>query len=183
MGRRKSNPNLVGKRFSFLTVVGKAKEKKNGKPAWVCKCDCGNIVIHNTSRLTENKKHAVKSCGCFQSKRYVDPTEAAFNSLYVHYKAIAKKRKYRFILSKDEFRKFTKQNCFYCDQPPSNRHNIGRKPYIYSGIDRVDNDKDYIVENCVACCRTCNSMKLRRPKDSFIEHIFRIYQHLSGGAK
>ncbi|HEC67150.1 MAG TPA: hypothetical protein ENI23_17875 [bacterium] len=42
------------------------------------------------------------------------------------------------------------------------------------GLDRVDNKKGYELENCVPCCKICNSMKMTMDKDEFLKHIKRI---------
>lgn len=38
-------------------------------------------------------------------------------------------------------------------------NNIEKYTVPCSGLDRVDNDKGYTVENSVACCTRCNTMK------------------------
>jgi hypothetical protein len=43
----------------------------------------------------------------------------------------------------------------------------------YNGIDRVDNEKGYLVENCVPCCFTCNSLKKSVTK-SIIEKAYKF---------
>lgn len=53
--------NLIGKRFSYLTVIDVAGINKNGKRNWVCKCDCGNVVTKVGSSLISGN---TKSCGC-----------------------------------------------------------------------------------------------------------------------
>ena len=52
--------NLVGEKFSKLTVIALNKQNKKGS-SWVCKCDCGNFIIVCTSHLEKGKR---KSCGC-----------------------------------------------------------------------------------------------------------------------
>ena len=44
----------------------------------------------------------------------------------------------------------------------------------YCGIDRIDNYKPYIKENCVACCNICNRMKLEMNLFDFMNHIKKI---------
>lgn len=57
--------DLTGKRFGHLTVISRAPDKvlKSGrtKPAWLCRCDCGNTV----AVLGESLRHGdTRSCGC-----------------------------------------------------------------------------------------------------------------------
>ncbi len=51
------------------------------------------------------------------------------------------------------------------------------EPYIYNGIDRVKNEVGYEVENCVACCKTCNIMKQGLSKEDFLNHIKGVLRH------
>ena len=55
------HPNLIGKYFSYLTVVG--RQSKNGV-IWICKCKCGKKVEVRTRDLLLGH---TKSCGCRQS--------------------------------------------------------------------------------------------------------------------
>lgn len=37
----------------------------------------------------------------------------------------------------------SKQNCFYCNAPPSNTVNVGKDKIKYSGLDRIDSSEDH----------------------------------------
>lgn len=58
--------NLIGKRFSRLTVVASAPKHKGGALQWVCRCDCGNTKVVTSSNLS---KGLVRSCGCLQKEK------------------------------------------------------------------------------------------------------------------
>ena len=62
MGRKLE---LLGKRFGMLTVI-QENGKKNGRAAWLCKCDCGN---YTTVQGTLLNKGRVISCGCFRKEQ------------------------------------------------------------------------------------------------------------------
>jgi len=54
-------PDLIGKHFGHLDVVGKSdKLGQNNAVIWECKCDCGNITYATTAQLTSGHK---RSCG------------------------------------------------------------------------------------------------------------------------
>lgn len=57
--------DLTGKKFNKLTAIKIVRIDKNGAE-WLCKCDCGNEIIVNGSRL---KNGRIKSCGCFNPNR------------------------------------------------------------------------------------------------------------------
>lgn len=63
--------NLIGKRFTRLTVLEKAEpfRDKNGKilcAGWKCLCDCGNEIVVRTHSLTCGN---TKSCGCWNKEK------------------------------------------------------------------------------------------------------------------
>ena len=62
--------DITGQRFGALVAIKPLpKDKKDyGKSTcvkWLCKCDCGNETIVNSSNL---RKNHTKSCGCLQKK-------------------------------------------------------------------------------------------------------------------
>lgn len=56
--------DLKGKRIGFLTVLERVENDHNGKPMWLCRCDCGNEKVISSSALT----NGVKSCGCYRKE-------------------------------------------------------------------------------------------------------------------
>lgn len=56
--------DLINKKFGRLAVISfYGNHPKQDRPAWNCKCDCGNHVIITTKSL--NAGHN-KSCGCLK---------------------------------------------------------------------------------------------------------------------
>ena len=55
--------DLSGQRFGRLTVIERAAENLSGKPAWHCRCDCGNhVTVRGNALHTGN----TMSCGCLR---------------------------------------------------------------------------------------------------------------------
>lgn len=84
---------------------------------------------------------------------------------YNSYRISAKKRDYKFELTKKEFSKIFHESCNYCNKEDAR------------GIDRVDNSLGYNKENCVACCEMCNKMKWKWSKEEFLIQIEKIYKY------
>ena len=61
---KKIRKDLTNKIFGELTVI-KRVDDINNEVAWLCKCNCGNMIIAKTQALTSSHK---KSCGCLKSK-------------------------------------------------------------------------------------------------------------------
>jgi hypothetical protein len=64
---RKRVSNLVGIKVGRLEVTAYAGKGKYDKHYWSCLCECGNIAMVNTSRLTGAKQ--VLSCGCLRKEK------------------------------------------------------------------------------------------------------------------
>lgn len=173
--------DIIGQRFTHLIVVSYS-HTQNGKIAWWnCICDCGNKTIVRGKDLRRN---TTRSCGCYkieQTKRYnsLEPGEAGFNVLFKRYLKDCKKKKRNFELTKEEFKNLTKKCCFYCGKQP---YRVIQPlhistAYIYNGIDRIDSNKDYTVNNVVSCCKDCNLMKNNLDIYEFIQQITLIYNN------
>jgi len=56
--------------------------------------------------------------------------------------------------------------------------NYGKKSdKYYNGIDRIDNTKDYTLDNCVPCCKNCNYAKRTLTQHDFYKLIQSIYNY------
>ena len=85
---------------------------------------------------------------------------------YNIYKKNAIRRNIDFQLTKEEFYAITSQPCHYC----GDLHN-------YNGVDRIESNKGYYVNNCVPCCEYCNKMKLDYSVDFWLNHIKKILNY------
>lgn len=170
-----------GKRYGKLRVVALSPNRlgKAKSVGWICECDCGNITEVSARHLSENG--GTGSCGCSAVKhkgRFIDRQEPSKRSVYSAYRYNAKKAERLFDITFNEFVEITSKNCSYCGGKPQNRIKTKEaEPYIYNGIDRVDNSLGYIKENCVPCCGKCNLMKRGMTVVEFISHIKKIYKH------
>lgn len=118
-------------------------------------------------------------------KKYGRPADdVAFDSVYNDYRMKARGiRGLNFTLTREQFKIITQQNCFYCGTKPKNKwvyHKRCSKDgnYIYNGIDRVNNDIGYMIENCVPCCKKCNTAKSNFALDEFKIWIKQVYKNL-----
>lgn len=85
-----------------------------------------------------------------------------------------RKNKIEFALSEEEFAELIFSSCFYCGAAPAIPTHSG-KDIFRNSIDRVNNDLDYIYDNCVAACWPCNRMKNKMTSDEFLTHIANIH--------
>lgn len=101
---------------------------------------------------------------------------AARNACLAKYREIAVKRGYVWKLTGEQFDELTSQPCHYCGAAPSNTWTLpqGNGPFVYSGIDRVDNTRGYEPDNVVPCCAICNRAKGPRSKAEFLVWVHQI---------
>ena len=129
------------------------------------------MIVGNITKPSKSKvlRGMTQSCGCLQKEHRknwgishgLNNGEAAFNELYQQYMVSAKRRKYEFDLSKEDFKNIITKPCIYCGTSLSQekRGNGGHGGFKYTGIDRYDNTKGYTLDNSVPCCKKCNRMK------------------------
>lgn len=174
--------NLIGKKFEYLAVIKRVGADKHRHVIWKVKCVCGKIY----NVLGQNLRNGnVRSCGCKYSELRGEVNGqkklkgvSNMNTIFYLYKRNAKKRNIDFCLTKNEFKEITAKNCFYCNTKPSNEykgHSESNGSFIYNGIDRIDNTKGYVIDNCVPCCKFCNWMKKDLTVERFLSHIEKIY--------
>ena len=72
------------------------------------------------------------------------------NNWIMFQRSSIEKRNKELCLTKEQYFELIQKHCSYCNY--YNEEEI-------NGIDRVDNSKGYILENCIPCCKHCNRMK------------------------
>lgn len=93
---------------------------------------------------------------------------------YSNYIRCARYKNLEFEISQENFDKLVKEPCHYCDIIQERGFN---------GIDRLDSNIGYIMDNCVSCCKTCNYMKCSLSVDVFLkrlEHILTYNNKIKG---
>ena len=177
----KEEKDLKGSKFGKLLVLGRGEDYTYSggrkKSRWVCLCECGNKKTILQHLLVTGKRN---SCGCDKfPKTRLKYGESSSKRLYKIYERVAGKRNIPFLLTLEEFLVITKENCYYCGEPPSQSilgdGNYGA--YVYNGIDRKNNRQGYVSENVVPCCKACNKMKSDIELDSFFDRILKIYKN------
>jgi hypothetical protein len=146
----KKQENLIGKRFTYLTVIDQFQEIKNGKQRYfaLCKCKCGNLTKVQRGAL---KNGHTKSCGCLNKelskKRFtthkMSLTRPWFCWAHIKQRCLNKNNKSyknyggRGIKVCDRWLNF---ESFWEDMKDGYKDNLT--------IDRIDNDGNYCKENC-----------------------------------
>ena len=168
-----------GKIYGELTVLSAVRE--NGRFYWLCKCSCGALRRVASYNLRSGQS---KSCGkCGKIRKDANPLEPA-KRMYRAMKTGAARRNLSFEITFEQFLELSGKKCNYCGQPPETKFAYTRKRYSQNrdvelklnGLDRVDSNQGYFLQNVVPCCRLCNTMKLDQTLEEFYERVGRIYE-------
>jgi 5-methylcytosine-specific restriction endonuclease McrA len=173
---------VPGTRYDHYIVVGRAsnREEPSGRSltAWHCQCDCGTKFVTATRNI---RRGVIKSCGCVHHNggRFHPMTgqEAIARVRYTRHIHNANRREISSTLTFVQFSELILKPCHYCGIPPSHFVTRHKHKTAVNGIDRVDNEKGYLLENCVPCCKTCNAAKGTLTADQFYDWIARLTQY------
>lgn len=164
--------DIIGERFSDLTVIKPIRPGKYRGVSYLCQCDCGTSCEVYGGHLRAGMRH---SCGCRSKKRIQD---TAIDNIMRAYKRKCKDKGREFNLTRDQFTSLIFKNCSYCGMAPVNRwrqQHTKKILFAYNGIDRMDANKGYSLDNCVASCLICNRVKSDMTFEDFKDHVKRMY--------
>jgi len=158
---------LKGTYGNLTTLCPTDRRSPPGGVIWKFECNCGKITEHEAYSV---KKGLIISCGCSRFSK--DEEKSLIKCKYTDYKWNSKQRGISFNISFKEFSKVIKQKCHYCGGMDTvERHRFESK---ISGIDRVNNNGGYSIDNIVPCCKMCNYAKRNINYDDFIKWIKRL---------
>lgn len=174
-------PVPAGTRFGRYVVLEEMERGKRYQRMVRCRCDCGQI---RAVFLYNMIKGATQSCGCLSreisSKRLSKPKgESTYRHIFNSYKRGARVRDLEWSLSEPDFRSLLLSDCFYCGTPANRPYKVGlayRDVVFVNGVDRVDNELGYTLQNTKPCCSVCNRAKMNMPQRAFIEWMDRLVQ-------
>jgi len=83
-----------------------------------------------------------------ETKLYVRTTRSKFNNL----KSKAKSRNLYFNINESEYANMIKLSCYYCN-------GFFSLPETGGGLDRLNNELGYDINNIVSCCEICNKTR------------------------
>lgn len=122
----------------------------NGRYPFLC-AKCGGSIYYNRKEC-KTATGLCRVCCCQRSR--LRPFESTYNKLKKH---VLENTRHPFELSFADFLEFTQSpTCHYCGK------NLVWNPWLgqpRSNLDRKDNAGGYTKENCVPCCRNCNTIK------------------------
>ena len=144
---------------------------------WKCKnINTGKIFQYRGSYLHHLGDRVTRK---FNNERQLGLRRYLFRSSKIG----ACNRGHEFSLTFEEFDNLISQPCHYCGAEPreadaallKKRGDTHQPTIRYNGIDRLDPNEGYTLDNCVPCCPTCNYMKHTQQKEEFLKQVAKIY--------
>lgn len=179
--------DFTNKQFNNLIAI---RRDPNNKVKWICRCICKNKNPNEVSITcySLNSGHT-KSCGCLKQvpagwnlseDPYMSSVENIFKSHYSDGN-----------LTLDKFLELSQQDCMYCarSSQDSNCYNPYKnsillkdnlpQPFLYNGLDRIDNNKKHDLDNVYPCCKHCNTAKMEMTLENFVNWAVLVYKNLN----
>lgn len=139
--------DLTGKRFGRLSVLGRAKNRRN-LSMWLCRCDCGTAKVVYGAELARGRS---TSCGCFRAELLSKQARTHGLSKSPEY------RIWRGMIDRCENHKHIDYHLYggrgisvcrkWRDSFVSFLNSVGKRPSGKS-LDRKDNSGNYTPDNC-----------------------------------
>lgn len=158
---QKKNREVIKKKVSEYGKkwYQKNKAKKDAQNKEWSKTHKKERVKYVQKYVKKNKEKVVA-----YSKGYQQTSDGLFRTT----KYGAKKKGNEFLLTKEQFEKLISKPCKYCGEIIERR-----------GIDRIDNNLGYTLENSAPCCKMCNYMKRDYKLEEFLNHIKKIARYIA----
>lgn len=190
--------DMTGKFYNSWRVIEPDLEKSKGKSLyWRAEClDCNRIFTVKGANIRNGTSKRCTECGCghghdlqkgtIRTKR--SAKESAEHYMFLQLRKSANPREIKWTLTEKETLSIIFNNCHYCASAPElkcyplKHHKLSQKRtedavIIRNGIDRIDSDKGYEINNVVPCCEQCNKSKLDQSITSFMDWLDRIARH------
>lgn len=140
---------LIGQKFNRLTVIKLSPERKNNRPNYICRCDCGNIITAIGSAV---KSGNTTSCGCYQKEAARIAKTKHSGSYTPEYSTWQNMRRRCGDPTDKRYIRYGGRGISVCkrwDVFENFIKDMGLKPSPKHSIHRVNNDGNYTPSNCV----------------------------------
>ncbi|MGM0841378.1 MAG: hypothetical protein ACQEWE_11655 [Bacillota bacterium] len=161
--------DLTGKKFGLL-LVEEFAFKEDRRSYWQCTCNCGSEPVVRHDHL---KVGWTKSCGCLPKKN-LGPAPMEDREVKLLQELFRNYRKDGIEIEYERYIILAKSACHYCKGYTSRKEKYSGKTFEINGIDRINSNLGYTINNVVPCCKICNSMKNQNSLDEFVDWIFRV---------
>jgi len=183
----------IGKVYNGRKILGRVSTNECGASIFRVMClECGaesnlrkQSILNNSCGYCYHKNRVRKTPPNNGSgNRALPGNEAAKRVAFRSCKQNAKYRSIEWNLGIEQFHNITRRNCHYCGLPPNNKRIPNRangakesEVYYYSGLDRINNDRGYFMDNIVPCCKICNRARNNMTYTDFMGYINKLVSY------
>ena len=121
---------------------GADRRRNDGKQSWSRNCTLQSVKAYKRANY-----EAVRDANNAASLRRYHLGRSQF----VHARATAKRLGREWTISKEDWERLTEEGCHYCGCELPKKAG--------SGLDRIDNDRGYHLDNVLPCCTICNKVR------------------------
>lgn len=152
-----------------LTICGECTNKEEEERQQAIKVGlCSSCKIRPRDKTQQCKKcydRGVKKNHRNQSSQLIRFNQAKRGALGDRYH-----KNHIWAITYEEYCELINKNaiCAYCGDLPNGK---------LHGLDRVDNNIGYFLDNVVPCCKRCNFMKKELSTSEFLAHVNKIRKH------
>lgn len=112
-------------------------------------------------------EHILTYNGKIQGNYYYDVFSDHKSLNYSAYQKRALRKQLDFLLTKPDFDIIIQNDCYICGKKTIDGH--------INGVDRINNNEGYTLNNVKSCCGECNFMKKSYELDKFMDKLNKIY--------
>lgn len=184
--------DLTGKKFSMLTVLGRAGSNRCGGTTWNCLCECGDTKVYSSDHLTR-KSAPVKSCGCIAKTRkgplhhqWNGYNEISGNWWYNHVlreRKQSSRTKVPVTITIQEAYNILVSQDWKCALSGESLTISNSHEYNTASIDRIDSSKGYELGNIQWVHKHINFMKRTYSQEYFISMCKKVANNFSGACE
>lgn len=127
---------------------------------------------NNNNKITKTKEE--------ENVLFYNRYDCIWKTINSKFKHAAKSRKINFEITLEDIKNICSKPCFYCNV--SYCHNKKDSFFkennielFFNGLDRIDSNEGYKINNIVPCCRKCNLAKHTMTQEEFKNWINKIY--------
>lgn len=140
----------TGKRYGRLTVLGKSPTQPTNHSYWVCRCECGTVLIVAGGQLRRGK---TRSCGCLnleklRARKRHGKAVGGHQRIYRIWNAM---RQRCHNPNQPHFERYGGRGISVCDEWRESfdafYRDMGDPPSPDHTLDRIDNDGPYVPGN------------------------------------
>lgn len=135
-------------------------------------CSMCNVMkgTLNSNVFLKRVEHILTYQGYIEGKLYPECFANHMNIIYNRYKERAiKSLEINFEITEEQFYELILNDCYICGKKTNNEH--------INGIDRIDNNQGYTIDNIESCCGECNYMKNKFNLNIFFDKLRKIKKY------